>query len=240
MRAEAVDDLAQDALLVAHERLDTFRREDDFGAWVRGIARRLVANALRKENRRQQILSDHVTELLAATTPEDLHPLAETAQEDRLTALHLPGKTPRAGKQLLHLRYFEEASPGLIASRMERSATDVRQQLFRFRRALLKCVERQLTPSRGMNPQLEAALIRLLDGEPEPGDGELPRPGDARKRRPPPRGRGLLAVDDLLAKTPSCRNTISPTRWRNASPTAPMKVSPSACRPPCRTSQDST
>jgi len=148
VRAEAVDDLAQDALLVAHERLADFRRADDFGAWVRGIARRLVANALRKENRRQQILSDHLTELLAATAPENLHPLAETAQEDRLAALRTClEKLPAHGQRLLHLRYFEEASPGLIASRMERSATDVRQQLFRFRRALLDCMERQLSPS---------------------------------------------------------------------------------------------
>ena len=53
VRAEAVDDIAQDALLIAYERLAVFRAEEDFGAWVRGIARRLVANWLRKENRRR-------------------------------------------------------------------------------------------------------------------------------------------------------------------------------------------
>src|SRR5262245_29715078 len=87
VRTEAVDDFAQDALLVAYERLADFRRDEDFGAWVRGIARRVVANALRKDHRRRQILSDHVTELLLAAAPEDLHPLAESAREDRLAAL---------------------------------------------------------------------------------------------------------------------------------------------------------
>jgi RNA polymerase sigma-70 factor (ECF subfamily) len=148
VRAEAVDDLAQDALLVAHERLESFRSEGDFGAWVRGIARRLVANALRKENRRQQILADHVTELLLACEPEEVHPLAATAEQDRLAALRsCLEKLPERGRQLLHLRYFEEATPGVIAGRMDRSASDVRQQLFRMRRVLLECVERQLTPS---------------------------------------------------------------------------------------------
>jgi RNA polymerase sigma-70 factor (ECF subfamily) len=150
VRAEAVDDLAQDALLVAYERRDAFRREDDFGAWVCGIARRLVANALRKEQRRQQILSDHMTELLAATAAEELHPLAETAQEDRLAALRFClEKLPESGRELLHQRYFEQASPGRIAGRLERSANDVRQQLFRLRRMLMECMERRLSFSAG-------------------------------------------------------------------------------------------
>ena len=148
VRTEAVDDFAQDALLVAYEKISEFRSEEDFGAWVRGIARRLVANALRKERRRDQILSDHVTELLAATAQEDLHPIAATAREDRLSALRAClEKLPERGRQLLHLRYFEEASPGVIGGRLERSANDVRQQLFRLRRALLECVEGRLAPS---------------------------------------------------------------------------------------------
>jgi RNA polymerase sigma-70 factor (ECF subfamily) len=148
IRAEAVDDLAQDAFIVAYERLDDFRRTDDFGAWVRGIARRLVANAMRKDSRRRQILSDHMTELLLAAASEELHPLAETAADDRLAALRsCLEKVPDAARQLLHLRYFDELSPGVIAGRIERSAGDVRQQLFRLRRGLLQCIERRLAPA---------------------------------------------------------------------------------------------
>jgi RNA polymerase sigma-70 factor, ECF subfamily len=153
IRAEAVDDLAQDALIVAYERLDAFRRDDDFGAWVRGIARRLVANALRKENRRRQILSDHVTELLLAAASEELHPLAETIAEDRIAALRsCLEKVPDAARQLLQLRYFDELNPGVIAGRLERSANDVRQQLFRLRRGLLECIEHRLAPPAAGGP----------------------------------------------------------------------------------------
>ena len=80
VRAEGVDDIAQDALVIAYERLDVFRDDEDFGAWVRGIARRLVANWLRKENRRRVILSEHMTELLADSDPQHLHPLAEAGR----------------------------------------------------------------------------------------------------------------------------------------------------------------
>ena len=207
VRAEAVDDLAQDALLVAYQRLEVFRRDEDFGAWVRGIARRLVANALRKESRRQQILSDHVTELLVAAGPEDLHPLAEAAEEDRLAALRCClEKVPESARRLLHLRYFEEVTPGVIAGRLERSATDVRQQLFRLRRELLECIERRLSAASGRRRRVnqparepwEVALARWLDGEPEPGDGDLLA---AALRQDPAALRevsGLLAVDELL------------------------------------------
>jgi hypothetical protein len=37
IRAESVDDIAQDALLVDYELLAAFRRDEDFGAWVRGL-----------------------------------------------------------------------------------------------------------------------------------------------------------------------------------------------------------
>ena len=49
VRAEAVDDIAQDALVIALTKLEDFDRGGDFGAWVRQIARRLVANERRKE-----------------------------------------------------------------------------------------------------------------------------------------------------------------------------------------------
>ena len=64
VRAEAIDDIAQEALVIALTKLDEFDRGGDFGAWVRQIARRLVANERRKEARRNLILSDEVTDLL--------------------------------------------------------------------------------------------------------------------------------------------------------------------------------
>jgi RNA polymerase sigma-70 factor (ECF subfamily) len=145
VRAEAVDDLAQEAFLLAFRKLGEFDRQEDFGAWVRGIARRLVANALRKESRRRQILSERLTEFLLQTQPQQLHPLAEAAQQDRLTALDacLHG-LPERSRHLLHLRYFEALTPGAIASQLNRSANEIRQTLFRLRKALLECIERRV------------------------------------------------------------------------------------------------
>ncbi len=64
MRAEAVDDVAQEAFVVAFEKLQTFERGTNFGAWVRTIARFLVSKELRREERRQRVLAEHVAEML--------------------------------------------------------------------------------------------------------------------------------------------------------------------------------
>jgi RNA polymerase sigma-70 factor (ECF subfamily) len=60
--------VAQEAFIVAYNRLDEFDRSRDFGAWLRGIARNLVINERRKDARRKRIISDNLTEVLVASS----------------------------------------------------------------------------------------------------------------------------------------------------------------------------
>jgi RNA polymerase sigma-70 factor (ECF subfamily) len=64
---EDVDDLAQEVFLAALESLPTFRRGDDFGAWLRGIARNKLLVFFRSQSRRSralQLFRDKVTALV--------------------------------------------------------------------------------------------------------------------------------------------------------------------------------
>lgn len=146
IRSEAVDDLAQEALLIALERVDEFDREGgDFGAWVRQIARMVVANERRKEDRRSRILSDHVTDLLlesyrVVTSAEERH-----EREEEVAALRMClAELPKPSRELLQRRYFDDLSPGAIGNLTGRPSHQIRQALLRLRRALLECVERRL------------------------------------------------------------------------------------------------
>src|SRR5207249_10160937 len=65
-----VDDLAQEAFIVAHRRLNEFEPGSDFGKWLRSIARYLVANERRKEARRSRLLPFAVVDALLAPEPE--------------------------------------------------------------------------------------------------------------------------------------------------------------------------
>jgi RNA polymerase sigma-70 factor (ECF subfamily) len=146
VRSEAVDDLAQEALLIALERIEEFDREGgDFGSWVRRIARLVVANERRKETRRSRILSDHVTDLLLESRRAELLPGERQEREEEVAALRkCLAELPEPGRDLLQRRYFDDLSPGAIGSQMGRPSNQIRQALLRLRRALLECIERRL------------------------------------------------------------------------------------------------
>lgn len=150
VRGEAVDDFAQDALVIAYEKRALFLRdvESDFGAWVRGIARKLIANAARKTNRRTRILCEHLSELMLELESAQLHPLHLNGEEDRINALRAClDLLPDFSRRLIRYRYFEELAPGAIAGRLERTSNHVRQLLFRIRHELLACITKRLVHS---------------------------------------------------------------------------------------------
>src|SRR5438270_10603446 len=51
-----VDDLAQEVFLTALRNLSSYRRGEDFGAWLRGIARNKLLNYFRSTSRRNQAM----------------------------------------------------------------------------------------------------------------------------------------------------------------------------------------
>jgi RNA polymerase sigma-70 factor (ECF subfamily) len=64
-----VDDLVQEVFLAALRSLPSYRRGDDFGAWLRGIARHKLLNYYRSTARRNQALQrfrEEVTRVVEA------------------------------------------------------------------------------------------------------------------------------------------------------------------------------
>lgn len=74
-----VDDLAQEVFLTALRSLSGYRRGEDFGAWLRGIARNKLLNYFRSLSRRNQALQ-RFREEVARTIARDLD---EAAASDR-------------------------------------------------------------------------------------------------------------------------------------------------------------
>ena len=147
VRSEEVDDLAQEAFLISLKKLDEFDRDGDFGAWVRQIARRVIANERRKESRRNRLLSDRVTDhLLEMADTGSLCALPGHKAEDELAALReCLSKMPKQSQELLRRRYFDELSPGAIGGLLGKPSNQIRQSLLRLRRALLSCMQGRQT-----------------------------------------------------------------------------------------------
>ncbi len=144
VRAEAVDDIAQDTFLLAWQKVAEFD-SGDFGAWVAQIARRLVANERRKDVRRSRLLAGEVTDLLLQLAADVTHVGAGLEKDDEVAALRgCLEQLPAHGREMIRLRDYEDLSPGAIASHLGRQSDAVRQILLRLRRKLLECMATRL------------------------------------------------------------------------------------------------
>ncbi len=138
-----VDDLAQEVFLVAYRKLDQFRKNEDFGKWLRGIARRQVMGERVKKARRSRIMHEGITDILLSLGIEKPEP--EPGRETLVNTMKsCVGKLSEAQRELLHLRYWEGHQAKDLAAELQSTAVAVRKQLQRIRMAVRKCVESQL------------------------------------------------------------------------------------------------
>jgi RNA polymerase sigma-70 factor (ECF subfamily) len=145
VRAEVVDDIAQDAFLIAFRKLGEFERETNFGAWLRAIARNLACNELRSDQRRQRIIGELVATELASDPAQST--LSYELAEERLEAMtQCLQELPQRSRRLVQQRYFERLTPAVIASHEGTNPNHINQMLFRLRAALKECIEGRLAP----------------------------------------------------------------------------------------------
>jgi len=138
-----VDDLAQEAFLVAYRRHEHFREGADFGRWLRGIARNLVLNERRKGARRSRLLQESIVDVL--WTEEPASPGTETPDGRILAAMaDCVTQLPERSRALLERRYSENADSESLGNIFQMSAGAVRQTLVRTRVAVRRCVAGKL------------------------------------------------------------------------------------------------
>jgi RNA polymerase sigma-70 factor (ECF subfamily) len=141
---DAVDDLAQETFLVAYRELERFDGDQDCGKWLRGIARNLVRNELRREARRGRIMQEEVTtHMLATLEPDRAAPRFEEA--DFRALRDCLEELPEKGRRLIAGRYADEWNASILADQFGMSATAIRLALMRTRRSLKLCIEKRVT-----------------------------------------------------------------------------------------------
>ena len=96
-----VDDLAQDCFIAAFEHLDRFRGGEDFGAWLRGIARNKLKTYFRSHARRQSAMErfrDEVSHIIES----DLDQLAAGLRSEQINRLlHCIGELPEKMRRIV-------------------------------------------------------------------------------------------------------------------------------------------
>ena len=134
-----VDDLAQDIFVSALRDLSRFRRGDDFGAWLRGIARHKLLDHFRNTARRRDALSRFRGEVLRVVEPE-LESDAAAARADRIEALlRCIGRLPDRLRQVVRAGLDGE-KPAALAASLETTVHAVYTLHYRANRMLRECV----------------------------------------------------------------------------------------------------
>ena len=141
--AAAVDDLFQETMVVAWQRLDDFDLSRPFGPWLRGIASRLVMAYYRQRKLLPISLDDRVLSELGDSL-ESINLQAGDAWGDRIAALNGCMKgLPEKNHQAVRLRYFDVQSTERTAQRLSISIEACKKRLQRSRVMLADCLRRQ-------------------------------------------------------------------------------------------------
>jgi RNA polymerase sigma-70 factor (ECF subfamily) len=141
-RNDVAEDIAQDALLVAHRNFGKFDATRDFGAWVRGIIRMKYLEWTRAQ--RLESMSEAQIEAIDAEHRE-WDRAAEEGRGDALAALRLCREELGAHVlETLDLFYQDQRSCADIAARLRTSEVVVRKRLQRARDVLGDCLQKRL------------------------------------------------------------------------------------------------
>jgi RNA polymerase sigma-70 factor (ECF subfamily) len=139
---ETTLDLIQEVFVNAYFHLHRFRKGEDFGVWLRSIARNLVRKELRtrsRETRRLHVYRDHLARRLSDDEAAERHSrrIAEAHQKCR-------EQLPAHSSEVLDLRYGRALSIQEIASQLGRSLEAIKQLLYRARLLLRGCMENRM------------------------------------------------------------------------------------------------
>ncbi|MBN1670388.1 MAG: sigma-70 family RNA polymerase sigma factor [Kiritimatiellae bacterium] len=140
---EAALDLTQDVFVTAHRRMHTFDPERSIGAWLRGIARKLAGNWLKKRRRHRECLvaGNDIDEVFALFDS----PASDERWDDRLRALdECLGRLPENQRKVVDLFYMARATAKEIAQKLAVVEKSVFQTVWRARRNLHRCIQQTL------------------------------------------------------------------------------------------------
>ncbi len=138
-----VDDIAQQSFVQAYTQLEKYQPETNFRAWLFTIAK----FQLKTEITRQRRVADYHNRYAPDLLCRELEGQSELSPNDipeRLSHLqHCVSKLENHLQRFLVWRYEEQIPLETMSSRSGRSVAAVKKQLWKIRRVLQECVQRQ-------------------------------------------------------------------------------------------------
>ena len=144
----AVDDLFQETMLIAWQKIGEYDRSRPFGAWLRGIAKRLVLAHYRKGAREVALSGERVLEYLDQRMAQVDRQPGDTLDE-RVAALRdcIEHLAPMY-REPIELHYRHRRTTEWIADHLATTRDAVQKRLQRARVQLAECLERKAVLTR--------------------------------------------------------------------------------------------
>jgi RNA polymerase sigma-70 factor (ECF subfamily) len=141
---DEVEDLAQEVFVAAFRNLSSFRREEDFGAWLRGIARNKARDYFRSSARRDSALERFRIEAWQWVEPE-LQSATATDRSDRIERLlQCIARLPEKLRRVVHAG-LDDDKPASLAAEFGTSISAIYQLHYRANQLLRQCLEERPT-----------------------------------------------------------------------------------------------
>lgn len=139
--AHAARNVLQESNLVIWRKSSEFELGTNFGAWARKIAFWQVQAYVRDRRRDRHVFCDELLGQLAGQQDEFVND-----EEDmrRIALRHCLPQLSRPHLELIRDRYEENIPIEVLAKQSGKSAASIRMGLMRLRKALLKCIQKEL------------------------------------------------------------------------------------------------
>lgn len=140
---DVVDDLAQEVFIAAYRSLGSFRRGEDFGRWLRGIARLKVQMYFRSTARRQNAMERFRMEVARLLEAELEHEAAEHRAAAIEALLRCIGRLPDRLRRVVRAG-LDGTKPARLAQDLSTTVGAVYNLHYRANRLLRECVRKEL------------------------------------------------------------------------------------------------
>lgn len=138
-----VDDMAQETFIAAYRGLPKFRLDQDFGAWLRGIARNKLLKYFEKTGRRHEALEKFRKDasiFLAKELDEEAGRTGAAHLQAMLGCIH---KLPERMRQVVR-GWMDGGKSTALAEEMQTTVGAVYQLQYRALKLLRECVEKEV------------------------------------------------------------------------------------------------
>ena len=141
-----VDDIMQEMAVILWNKFDDYDDQYSFGAWARGIARKLLLRHYEKQGKKAALLSDEALHAIEQAFYRQEQDLMDRDQEQQALHFCLDQLSERM-REMIQLRYQHDYGIHQIEQKTGSKYEAIKKALTRVRKQLTQCCERHLQRS---------------------------------------------------------------------------------------------